>query len=500
MKILKKYESTILFILGFGLFLFTRMSKLVPTIPSSILISTVFILRFVRIKKAATGILLTLLGFIISINIGLWGLFDMGSGISSLLFNLIRSTVLALLYFFPYLADRLIYPRYRKFGVLSSLTFPVISTALFFFLTIEGPFEGSYQMGKFLFGPAILKQFISIFGLPGMVFISNWFASIINYCWENNFGWKKTGRLITTYSIMILAILVYGTVKIHSNPVNETVKTASIVLIPEDGKAVELPPIVENKITHDYRKRLGIFRKKVETAASNGAKIAMSHELAILINEDDREDLINECRSIAKDNNMYIAMNYGYYANKGKGENTMLFIDNTGRVLIRDYAKKYLIGIGNIAETAVFKKGPEILQYADTPYGKVSFAICREVDMAKYMIQAGRNNVDIMISPAYEWPQNLTINCGYMRGIEFGFSLVRASYNGITFASDYNGKILATMPFEKDSTGIMYAELPVKGVKTLYSKIGDVFAWICVLIFLGLILYPAISKIWKKMV
>ena len=40
-----KYVSFILFILGFGIFIFTRMSKLVPTIPVSILVASVFILR-----------------------------------------------------------------------------------------------------------------------------------------------------------------------------------------------------------------------------------------------------------------------------------------------------------------------------------------------------------------------------------------------------------------------------------------------------------------------
>jgi hypothetical protein len=39
------------FFLGFGIFMFTRMSKIVPTIPVAMLIAPVFILRFkVRYK------------------------------------------------------------------------------------------------------------------------------------------------------------------------------------------------------------------------------------------------------------------------------------------------------------------------------------------------------------------------------------------------------------------------------------------------------------------
>ena len=98
--------------------MFTRLSKLVPTIPIAILIAFVFILRFSRTQPAKRGIWLTLLGFILSINIGLWGLFEMGGGISSLLFNLIRSSLLAVLYFLPFMTDRLIFPKFKSKGLL----------------------------------------------------------------------------------------------------------------------------------------------------------------------------------------------------------------------------------------------------------------------------------------------------------------------------------------------------------------------------------------------
>lgn len=492
---IKKNFSLILFVLGFGIFIFTRMSKLVPTIPIAILIAPVFILRFIRTQPAKRGIFLTLLGFVLIINLGLWGIFDMGGGISSLIFNLIRSSLLATLYFLPFMADRLIYPKFKDKGALSTITFPVITTALFFFLTIEGPFEGSYQMGKFIFGPIILKQLISLLGLPASVFITSWFASLINYSWENNFDWKKAKRSAMVFSSIVLLIFLYGAIKTSSIvvPESETVKMASVVFIPEDGKAARLEPMLEEKFTHPFDERMSEIEKRTKIAASNGAKIVLFQEFSILINEKNREKLVTKCQKIAKENNIYFAINYGYYVKEGKGENILLLIDDNGNSLL-NYAKKYLLGIGDTVEKGVFKKGPEIIQSVDTPYGRIGLSICREIDMAKYMIQAGRQNVDIMISPAYEWPVNLVINFGYMRAIEYGFSLVRATYNGISFASDFNGNILATMPFDKKETGIMYADVPTKGVKTLYSTIGDSFAWLCVLGLLGFITLAIIYR------
>jgi apolipoprotein N-acyltransferase len=493
------YLSVVWFVLGFGIFIFTRMSNLVPTIPVTILIAPIFILRFIRTQPARRGILLTLLGFLLTINIGLWGIFDMGGELSSLLFDLIRSTLLAVLYFLPFMADRLIYPKFKDRGALSTLTFPVITTALFFFLTIEGPFEGSYQMGKFIYGPVMLNQLISLFGLPASVFMASWFASVINYSWENEFNWNKSKNLAITYGALVLVVFAFGAIKTSSLivPESETVKMAAVVFIPEDGQAVDMQEIYDQKTPHPFDERMSEIEERTKIAASNGAKIVSFPEYSILIDEENRDKLITKSQEIAKENNVYFAITYAYFVKEGKGENILLLIDDKGNILL-DYAKKYLAGIGDIGETKVFKKGPEIIQSVDTPYGRIGLSICRDIDMAKYLVQAGRQNVDIMISPAYEWPTNLLINFGYMRAIENGFSLVRPTYNGISFASDFNGNVLATMDFDPAESGIMYADVPTKGVSTLYPHIGDIFGWICVVGFLGLILLTIVLSIRKK--
>jgi apolipoprotein N-acyltransferase len=493
------YLPVVWFVLGFGIFIFSRMSKLVPTMPVAILIAPIFILRFIRTQPARRGILLTLLGFLVTINIGLWGIFDMGGEISSLIFNLIRSTLLALLYFLPFMADRLIYPKFKDNGPLSTLVFPVFTTAVFFLLTIEGPFEGSYQMGKFIYGPTILKQYISLFGLPAAVFMTSWFASVINYAWENNFNWAKSKTLALTYGALVLVVVAFGAVRMSPLvvPESETVKIASVVLNGEDGQQEKIDDMVEGRYTHPYDERMSEIEKRTQIAAENGAEIVAVHELAMLIDEKDRERFIARSQEIAKENNVYFVMNYGYYVKDGKGANQMLVIDDHGNTLLT-YDKKYLLGIGDIGETAAFKKGPEVMQSVDTPYGRLGVSVCREIDMAKYLVQAGRQNVDIMISPAHEWPVNLVINFGYMRGIENGFSVVRPTYNGISFASDFNGNVLATMDFDLAKGGIMYADVPTKGVNTLYPHIGDVFGWLCVVGALGLILLTIVLSVRRK--
>ena len=175
----KNYLPFLWFVLGFGIFVFTRMSKFFPTIPVAILIAPVFIMRFNRTQSVRRGNLLTLLGFYLSINIGLWWLYE-----SNTLFNVVKIFLLAVLFCLPYVIDRRLHEKFKKNGIASGLTtliFPIATTGIFFLSSLEGPFDGAIQIGKFVYGPVVLKQLLSLFGISGFIFVSSWFASIINY-------------------------------------------------------------------------------------------------------------------------------------------------------------------------------------------------------------------------------------------------------------------------------------------------------------------------------
>jgi len=494
----RNYLPILWFVLGFGVFVFTRMSKLVPTIPIAILIAPVFILRFVRTQPAGRGNLFTLLGFVLSINIGLWGMFDLEDGALSLFFNALRSSLLAVLYFLPYMIDRWVYPRLKTAGAVASLIYPTVTTAMFFLSSLEGPFDGAIQSGKFVYGPMIAQQLLSLFGIWAFMFVSCWFASFINYLWES--GWGKTKRTATIFVAVVIAILAFGTIKtLSSSPEQNTVKIAAIILLPEEGEPVSMEQVWADRVVSPFEKRVAQIENLTKTAALNGAKIVSFQEFAMMINEKDQERPRQEYKRIAKENNVYLGITFAYFAQEGKGENKHLLIDNHGEIQL-DYTKRYVNGLAelDLGEAGVYRKGPEIVQSVDTPYGKVAVSICRDMEFPHYMRQAGKANVDIMLSAAFEWPKGLVVHSVYMRAIENGFSLVRPTFNGITIAEDFNGKILAQMDSAETDDGIMYADLPTRGVNTLYTKVGDVLGWTCVLGLLGLLSLNIALRIRQK--
>jgi apolipoprotein N-acyltransferase len=146
-----------------------------------------------------------------------------------------------------------------------------------------------------------------------------------------------------------------------------------------------------------------------------------------------------------------------------------------------------------VGETSVFQKGPEIIQTASTPYGVIGVSTCRDMSFSSFIRQAGKKNVDVMLGPSYDFPKSVTPSY-YLRAVENGFSFVRPTYNGISYALDYNGNILAWMDSEQSKDGMMYADVPVKGIRTLYSSWGDLLGWASIIGALFFIIYASIQK------
>lgn len=486
------------FVLGFGIFMSTRASNFIPHWDAAIVVAPIFVLAFARSLPTKKANLLTLLGFLLSFNIALWGLFDMGDEIATMLYNLVRSSAIALLYSIPYMVDRTIYPKLGKSRIVSTLTFPIASTAVIFLISLEGPFDGDMITAVYGYGNLAFKQLASIAGLFGFVFIFSWFASVVNYAWEKRFSWGQIKTVTLSFSLVLLALLLFGMVKTSSltNPESDTVKVAAIFLLPEEGKGFD-PDGLFSKEPSPYEETMSKIGALTEEAASNGVTIVAFQETAIKVNEKDESTLIEDLTTIAVENDVYFSLGYGVFPNEGKGWNKAVLISNQGELGV-DYRKRYLFGMGDLfGESIIYNKGPEVIQSVDTPYGRIAVSICRDMSFPPFARQAGEQQVDIMLNPSYDVPKS-NGPAYSLRTIENGFSMVRPVYNGYSYAVDHNGKLLAAMDSDHTDTGIMYADVPTRGVNTLYAQIGDLLGWICVCGLLGFIPLSIILSARRK--
>jgi apolipoprotein N-acyltransferase len=121
------------------------------------------------------------------------------------------------------------------------------------------------------------------------------------------------------------------------------------------------------------------------------------------------------------------------------------------------------------------------LRALDTPYGRLSSIICFDGDFPQLLAQAGALRVDVMLDPSNDWraidPWHTQM--ASFRAIEQGFNLIRQTSFGLSAAYDYQGRRLAAMDHYQTTDYAMISELPTKGVRTICSRLGDWFAWLC---------------------
>ncbi len=149
---------------------------------------------------------------------------------------------------------------------------------------------------------------------------------------------------------------------------------------------------------------------------------------------------------------------------------------------------------GNQFEGSVLGDG--VLRTFETPSATASGVICWDMDFPGTVSQAGRNGTDILLAPTADWKAVASTHASMavFRAIENGVSLVRQADNGRSCVTDPYGRTLASMDHFTATERLMIAQVPVAGVTTVYSVIGNLFGWATVIGFLFLLCWVVVQS------
>jgi apolipoprotein N-acyltransferase len=132
-------------------------------------------------------------------------------------------------------------------------------------------------------------------------------------------------------------------------------------------------------------------------------------------------------------------------------------------------------------EAAISVRDEGRLKFADTPFGRISGVICFDADSVQLLHQAGRGAADIVLVPSNDWREidPWHTQMAVFRAVEQGFNMVRHVSGGLSIAVDYQGRARGSMDhYETAGDRALVAEVPTQGVRTVYSRIGDLFSWL----------------------
>ena len=392
----------------------------------------------------------------------------------------------------PFLIDRILTPRLGA-GFLTTLVFPLAGSSIEFLMMSGGPL-GSFGASAYTqAGILPLTQLVSITGIWGLSFFIAWFASVVHWAITQYQKERPFIKGVAVYGIVLTAILIFGGSRLLAAPEAEkTVKTASFTAVHVDmGEMMQLfqsdPEAFRQKTQANHQ----LYLAQTETAVKTGAKIILWSELAGIGVAEDVDSLVNEGQALAKEHGVYLAMPLFIMDSTGEAPavNKMVIADPNGEIVL-DHVKYG----GNMLEGT--QPGSGVLQMVETPFGKMTAVICWDTDFPAIVRQAGQQGADIMLSPAYIWPEAAGIHAGMapFRSIENGMSVVRQSDDGFSLVSDGYGRVLTKENHIGKEGVMMVSEVPVQKIKTGYPIIGDVVGLAAVLGLLIVILIVIVKR------
>jgi apolipoprotein N-acyltransferase len=447
-------HSFLWLVIGFLLMVFANGRWIVPI---ATWLAPVFLLRFTRTQKTGRGLVFSLFTLIAVYIIAWKGLIPL-SGV----FYYIVAGSLGLIFWLAFLADRLLTPRLH--GFTCTLVFPLAWTTLEYVYTMTNPYAswGSLAYTQYQFLPII--QIVSVTGIWGLTFLITWFASVANWIWENKFQWPVVCRGTAVYVGVLISVLLFGSLRLaFFAPQADSVRVDSITGTPQT-QGLPNTELLDN------------YLERTRHQARSGAEIVVWDETGVVVDQADESLFINRSCELARQEKIYLLMGLcvmHVQDTRGSAINKAVWINPQGEVVF-DYWKHLLIPGGS------FIAGDGKLRTDSTEFGNISAAICMDMDHPGYIQQAGQAGTDILLSPSSDWQEIDPIHTRMVafRAMENGFSMVRATYEGLSAACDCQGRILAAVDYFTSDAAPMVSYVPTKGVRTVYSAIGDVFAWL----------------------
>jgi apolipoprotein N-acyltransferase len=220
--------------------------------------------------------------------------------------------------------------------------------------------------------------------------------------------------------------------------------------------------------------------RRADREARAGARIITWGETNSFAFKADEPAMIARGAAFAREHGVYLGMAPAVFA-PGRDkplENKIVLLDPEGAVAFEYWKAIPVPG----PDAAVQATSDGRIQTADSPYGRIGAAICFDMDFPGHLKQAGRQNADIVLVPSNDWRaiDPWHSHMARLRAIEQGFNMVRQASNGRSLATDYQGRVLASMDHFTTEQRDMVALVPTRGVRTIYARVGDLFAWLCV--------------------
>ncbi len=477
--------------------------------PSAAFLAPVFLLRYTRNTSVKTGMVVLYVLLFLSLLVRLHDYLAVARPI-----NLFLIAGIAIIELLPFIADRTLREYLPTF--LRPLVLPTVFVVLGFTFSQLMPFGTMGEKAYTQVGNNELMQLLSVTGTHGITFVIFWFAATMASFWDSGFVWQRNRSQLMPLALCLMIVFVAGGFRIIFDE-NEapTVRIAGVIADQtplwqslEGAGVVRETPALSGSffaagfdreiVDAAFAEQLRVLATHTTQLAKAGASIVSWAEASAVAFKSGEMQFNATASELARQNNIYLIATIALIEDPPNKilepiENKLVVFAPTGDKL-GQYVKAKPLWNENII------KGDGLPLVIDTPHGKLAFTIGFDMDFPALLRQAG--NADIVIAPAADW-RTLAPHHSLMatyRGVENGLSVFRPTYKGVSLASDSHGRVLARTDHFRSSAQNFIADVPTAGVNTFYTRAGDWFAWLVMLILFVLLLtaYLAARKRKKR--
>ena len=354
---------------------------------------------------------------------------------------------------------RFVQHRATPFATL--FAFPACWTAFEFLSELPSP-NGTY--GSFAYGTMsapVLIQSTSLFGMYAVTFLICLFANTLAMALRA----KRESAVAIGVGVAICAAnIVFGYVRL-AQPQPDVMRVAGIVdetAVAASWRSHALPGDVG--VTESYA-------CEIRQAALEGARFVVTPEGGMASIPEMQNAILAPLVAVSRQTGVRIIA--GFHADKPAADFALSITPNGP---IQRYDKRH--PVPGLEER--YQPG-----HASGWLGQGrAMEICKDMDFPDTIRPDAAQGVRLVGVPAGDfgidnWQH---ARMAVMRGIESGFAMVRAAHNGLVIASDAQGRLVASKRDAHAGLTMIVADLPLGPGPTIYTRIGSIFAWLCVLL------------------
>ena len=326
-----------------------------------------------------------------------------------------------------------------------------------------------------------LIQVASLAGLAGISFVVVFVSAGIAGSLGDAGARRVNASLLAAPAILLVAAFVFGGWRVSNTP---PVGRALVGL-------VSIDPHMRQSSTTDHVQATEVVTDYLEATAalaSRGAEAVVWPEKMVGVTPADESEFDSLVGSLAEKDDIYIVAGWNLVG-RAQPRNVASVYTKGRRVLL--YDKRRLIP-GFEAE---YRRGDQPGLHK-APGGMLGVAICKDLDFPQLFFDYGQKGVGLLLAPAWDFGRDGAVHAkmARLRGVEEGFSVARAPAQGVLEGTDFFGRVLSDLPTEANPKALLLAELPLGPGRTFYSRYGDWFAWVNVVIAAALAAWAAFRR------